>query len=62
MWNKGFEVHYPRLDREHDNLFKAMYNVENDLTKQDRFDHLKKIMREHFYCKEAQFCDAHDLH
>ena len=49
MWNKGFEVHYPRLDREHDNLFKAMYNVENDLTKQDRFDHLKKIMREHFY-------------
>merc|ERR1712172_146496 len=38
-----------------------MYNVENDLTNQDKVDHLMKIMREHFYYEEAQFCDAHDL-
>ena len=49
VWNKEFEVHYPRLDEEHVNLFKAMYNVENDLTNQDKVDHLMKIMREHFY-------------
>jgi len=61
VWNKEFEVHYPRLDEEHVNLFKAMYNVENDLTNQDKVDHLMKIMREHFYYEEAQFCDAHDL-
>merc|ERR1712216_988366 len=61
IWNKEFEVHYPRLDQEHVNLFVAMYNVENDLTNQDKVDHLMKIMREHFYYEEAQFCDAHDL-
>merc|ERR1711970_1112383 len=61
VWNKEFEVYYPRLDEEHVNLFKAMYNVENDLTNQDKVDHLMKIMREHFYYEEAQFCDAHDL-
>merc|ERR1711887_487466 len=61
VWNKEFEVPYPRLDQEHVNLFKAMYNVENDLTNQDKVDHLMKIMREHFYYEEAQFCDAHDL-
>merc|ERR1711971_1262149 len=61
VWNKEFEVHYPRLDQEHVNLFVAMYNVENDLTNQDKVDHLMKIMREHFYYEEAQFCDAHDL-
>merc|ERR1712029_82507 len=42
VWNKEFEVHYPRLDEEHVNLFKAMYNVENDLTNQDKVDHLMK--------------------
>merc|ERR1711971_1474891 len=61
VWNKEFEVSYPRLDQEHVNLFVAMYNVENDLTNQDKVDHLMKIMREHFYYEEAQFCDAHDL-
>ena len=49
VWNKEFEVHYPRLDQEHVNLFVAMYNVENDLTNQEKVDHLMKIMREHFY-------------
>ena len=61
VWNKEFEVHYPRLDEEHVNLFKAMYNVENDLTNQDKVDLLMKLMREHFYYEEAQFCDAHDF-
>merc|ERR1712055_1246584 len=55
------QAHHPRLDQEHVNLFVAMYNVENDLTNQDKVDHLMKIMREHFYYEEAQFCDAHDL-
>ena len=61
VWNKEFEVFYPRLDEEHVNLFKAMYKVENDLTNQDKVDHLRKLMREHFYYEEAQFCDALDL-
>merc|ERR1719370_447148 len=52
VWNKEFEVHYPRLDQEHVNLFVAMYNVENDLTNQDKVDHLMKIMREHFYSRK----------
>jgi len=61
VWNKEFEVFYPRLDEEHVNLFKAMYNVENDLTNQDKVDALMKIMREHFFYEEAQFCDALNL-
>merc|ERR1711971_1332738 len=34
-----------------------MYNVENDLTNQDKVDHLMKIMREHFYYEEAEFSE-----
>ena len=61
VWNKKFEVFYPRLDEEHVMLFKAMYDVENDLINQDKVDHLMKVMRDHFYYEEAQFCDALNL-
>merc|ERR1712029_1152235 len=49
VWNSDFEVHYPLLDQEHVNLFKAMYDVENDLTNQAKMDHLKEVVRDHFY-------------
>jgi len=58
VWNSGFEVHYPRLDQEHVNLFKAMYDVEKDLTNQPKVDHLKEVVRDHFFYEEAEFCDA----
>ena len=51
------------MDQEHVNLFKAMYDVEKDLTNQAKVDHLKEVVRDHFYYEEAEFCDAmNDVH
>merc|ERR1712058_110070 len=61
VWNTDFEVSYPRLDEEHVVLFKAMLDVERDLNSQDKVDSLMKLLRNHFYYEEGQFCDAIDL-
>jgi len=61
IWNTEFEVSYPQLDAEHVGLFESMYDIEHDPDNQDKVDHLQKLMRDHFYYEEQQFCDAIDL-
>merc|ERR1712002_95152 len=61
VWNEDFLVSYPRLDQEHVVLFKAMYDVEMNLESQEKFDELSKLLRDHFFYEEAQFCDALNL-
>merc|ERR1712215_217977 len=41
--------------------FESMYDVERNLHSQDKVDNLQRLMRDHFYYEEAQFCDALDL-
>jgi len=61
IWNSEFAVSYPRLDDEHVVLFEKMYDVERDLNSQEKLDELSKLLREHFYYEESQFCDALDV-
>jgi len=61
IWNNEFEVFYKRLDDEHKGLFKIMFAVENNPEDQVKVDELQKLMREHFYYEEEQFCDSLDL-
>merc|ERR1712098_364432 len=61
IWNEEFQVSYKRLDDEHIGLFESMYDVERNLHSQDKVDNLQRLMRDHFYYEEAQFCDALDL-
>merc|ERR1711887_5275 len=61
VWNTDFEVSYPRLDEEHVVLFKAMLDVERDLNSQEKVDTLMKLLRNHFYYEEGEFCDALNL-
>merc|ERR1712112_356319 len=61
MGNEEFQVSYKRLDDEHIGLFESMYDVERNLHSQDKVDNLQRLMRDHFYYEEAQFCDALDL-
>merc|ERR1719334_2746701 len=61
VWNTDFEVSYPRLDEEHVVLFKAMLDVERALNSLDKVDTLMKLLRNHFYYEEGEFCDALNL-
>merc|ERR1711972_402936 len=61
IWNNEFEVFYKRLDDERKGLFKIMFAVENNPEDQTKVDELQKLMREHFYYEEEQFCDSLDL-
>jgi len=61
VWNEEFEVHYHRLDDEHVGLFAGLLDVEHNLDNQEKVDKLQKLMRDHFYYEETQFCDALDL-
>merc|ERR1719167_82092 len=61
IWNNEFEVFYKRLDDEHKGLFKIMFAVENNPEDQAKVDELQKLMRDHFYYEEEQFCDSLDL-
>jgi len=61
IWNNEFEVFYKRLDEEHQGLFKIMFSVENNPYDQAKVDELQKLMRDHFYYEEEQFCDSLDL-
>merc|ERR1712080_568025 len=54
-------VSYKRLDDEHIGLFESMYDLEMNLRSQEKVDNLQRLMRDHFYYEEAQFCDALDL-
>jgi len=54
-------VFYKQLDDEHKGLFKIMLDVEHNPTDQGKVDELQKLMRDHFYYEESQFCDAIDL-
>ena len=38
-----------------------MFAVENNPEDQTKVDELQKLMREHFYYEEEQFCDSLDL-
>merc|ERR1712114_165091 len=61
IWNEEFQVSYKRLDDEHIGLFESMYDLEMNLRSQEKVDNLQRLMRDHFYYEEAQFCDALDL-
>merc|ERR1712080_637554 len=61
IWNEEFQVSYKRLDDEHIGLFESMYDLEMNLSSQEKVDNLQRLMRDHFYYEEAQFCDALDL-
>merc|ERR1712112_503637 len=61
IWNEEFQVSYKRLDDEHIGLFESMYDVEMNLRSQEKVDNLQRLMRDHFYYEEAQYCDALDL-
>jgi len=52
---------YKRLDDEHKGLFKIMLEVEQNPNEQAKVDELQKLMRNHFYYEEEQFCDSIDL-
>jgi len=58
VWNEGFKVAYPRLDQEHVGLFEGMLAVEKDLGNKEKLDHLKKVVRDHFYYEEDEFCNG----
>merc|ERR1711890_159683 len=61
IWNEEFQVSYKRLDDEHIGLFESMYDLEMNLRSQEKVDNLQRLMRDHFYYEEAQFCYALDL-
>jgi len=61
VWNKEFEVAYKRLDDEHVGLFQGLRAVEENPEDQESIDNLQKLMRDHFYYEETQFCDSLDL-
>merc|ERR1712080_442703 len=58
VWNESFKVAYPRLDQEHVGLFEGMLAVEKDLGSKQKLDHLKKVVRDHFYYEEEEFCNG----
>jgi len=61
IWNNEFEVFYKRLDEEHKGLFKSLLDVEHHPDDQDKVEELQKLMRDHFYYEEGEFCDSLDL-
>merc|ERR1712168_1130273 len=61
VWNDEFAVFYKRLDEEHQGLFDTLREVENDLLSQNKVEHLKNVMRNHFIYEESQVCDSPDI-
>ena len=49
------------MDQEHIGLFEIMFDIENHPDDQAKVDELQKLMRDHFYYEEGQFCDSLDL-
>jgi len=58
VWNEEFKVFFPTLDNEHVGLFEGMLAVEHDLGNEDKLNHLKKAVRDHFYYEEEKFCNG----
>merc|ERR1711890_173204 len=56
--NEEFKVFFPTLDNEHVGLFEGMLAVEHDLGNEDKLNHLKKAVRDHFYYEEEKFCNG----
>ena len=54
-------MQYKRLDEEHQGLFKSLLDVEHHPDDQDKVEELQKLMRDHFYYEEGEFCDSIDL-
>jgi len=55
VWNKSLQVFYKQLDDEHVGLFDAIRESVNHPEDAEKYESLKKLMKEHFDYEEAQF-------
>merc|ERR1711887_83882 len=47
--------------KKHDIFFKTLLDVEHHPDDQEKVEELQKLMRDHFYYEEGEFCDSIDL-
>merc|ERR1712212_613036 len=55
VWNKSLQVFYKQLDDEHVGLFDAIRESVNHPEDAEKYESLKKLMKEHFDYEEGEF-------
>jgi len=55
VWEPSFEVYYKQIDDEHVILFDAIRDSVDHPDDAEKYEHLKKVMKEHFDYEEGEF-------